>query len=93
MTYYNIPELLLAAVGINAFTALLFWLDKRRAKHNGWRIPEHVLLGACLLGGSPAGYFAMRALRHKTRKASFRVRYWLVVAVQLLTVIYLSVEK
>ncbi len=81
-------ELLLAFLAINAFTALLFWLDKRRARNQGWRIPEHVLLGASLFGGSLAAYFAMKKFRHKTKKTSFRARYWGVVIVQLIAITY-----
>lgn len=88
LTPENIPQLLLALIAINAFTYLVFWLDKRRAKNNDWRIPEGVLLGCSLLGGSPTAYVAMRILRHKTRKTSFRVRYWIVVLLQLLAIGY-----
>ena len=81
-------EWLLVLLAINAFTVLLFWLDKRRARNNDWRIPEAVLLGASFFGGSPAAFFAMRKFRHKTKKTSFRVRYWLVVIAQIGLVVY-----
>jgi uncharacterized membrane protein YsdA (DUF1294 family) len=53
----------------------------RRAQRR--RIPERSLLTAALLGGSPAAFVAGRMMRHKTVKRSFRVRFALVVVIQL----------
>ena len=70
-------------VAINAATYFMFWYDKHCAKRGQWRVTEAGLLLLALLGGSPAAYIAMRQLRHKTRKTSFRMRFWLVLIVQL----------
>lgn len=51
---------------------LLMGIDKGRAKGGGWRIPERVLLGLALLGGSPGGVLGMKLFRHKTRHWYFR---------------------
>ncbi len=81
-------QIILFLVAINLFTYAAYWLDKRRARNHDWRIPEGVLLGLALIGGSPAAYIAMRRLRHKTSKTSFRVRYWCMVALQLCALVY-----
>jgi uncharacterized membrane protein YsdA (DUF1294 family)/cold shock CspA family protein len=70
----------LAAVNPTTFAA--FALDKRRAILGARRIPERALLALALLGGTPAAALAMPCLRHKTRKASFRLAFAAVVALQ-----------
>lgn len=76
---------------MNLLALLLYWLDKRAARQGGWRIPEATLLMVALLGGSPASFVAQRVLRHKNRKTSFQVRFWIVVLVQLGGIVYLGV--
>ena len=68
---------------INPATLAVFALDKRRAILAGRRVPERVLLGLALLGGSPSAVAAMSLLRHKTRKHSFRFGFATVVVAQL----------
>ncbi len=50
----------------------LMGMDKRRARRERWRIPERVLLGVALLGGSLGGVLGMKLFRHKTRHWYFR---------------------
>ncbi len=68
----------------NLFTILLFWTDKRRARHGLRRIPELRLLMLALLGGTPAAYLSRRLFRHKTRKQPFSSRLGLILMSQLL---------
>lgn len=72
-------------IGINAATLLLYGYDKAAAG-NGRRVPETVLHGAELLGGTPAAFVAQRLFHHKTRKGSYQTRFWLIVLVQVLFV-------
>ncbi len=75
--------------GLWAVTWGVYAWDKRRAGLGERRVPEAVLLGLALIGGSPAALVAMLILRHKTRKASFLVKFGVVVAVQVgLAVLY-----
>ena len=52
---------------INASGFLLMLSDKHRAKKKLWRIPEKILLGTALLGGSLGSLLGMYTFRHKTR--------------------------
>ena len=75
--------ILLAWVALASLVAFLLALhDKRRAKRGGARVPERVLLGAALFGGSPGLLLGMLVARHKTRKPSFLLGFALVVTVQ-----------
>jgi uncharacterized membrane protein YsdA (DUF1294 family) len=51
---------------------LLMGLDKGLARREGRRIPERVLLGLALFGGSLGGVLGMKLFRHKTRHWYFR---------------------
>lgn len=55
-------------VAINAIVFVLFGIDKSRAVHNQWRIPERTLLGLVLLGGSVGGIVGSRTFHHKTNR-------------------------
>ncbi len=57
----------------------LYWHDKRRARTQGWRIPEKYLHLSELLGGWPGALIAQQVCRHKTRKAPFQVLFWAIV--------------
>ncbi len=64
-------------------TWFVYAWDKRRAGLGERRVPEAVLLGLALVGGSPAALVAMLILRHKTRKPSFLLKFAAVVASQV----------
>jgi len=63
---------------------VLYWIDKRRAVAGGRRIPENTLHWASLLGGWPGAIVAQRRLRHKTKKLTFRVTFWITVLLHLI---------
>ncbi len=67
---------------VNATTAAVYAWDKHRALRQRRRVPELVLLGLALIGGSPAALLAMLTLRHKTRKLGFLLPFAAVVAAQ-----------
>ncbi|WP_017906953.1 DUF1294 domain-containing protein [Pseudomonas asplenii] len=71
------PLWIYAVASLLAF--VLYWNDKRKARNEAWRIPEKVLHGVELLGGWPGALLAQQAFRHKTRKLSFQVVFWLIV--------------
>ena len=60
---------------INVVTFVAFVHDKHVAEQGNdprSRVPESVLLGLCLAGGSAGGMLAMHVVRHKTRRWYFR---------------------
>ena len=66
----------------NGVTILFFGYDKLLAWSERQRIPEKVLLGLSLIGGSPGGLASMLLFRHKVRKASFQRVFWTIVILQ-----------
>ena len=77
----GISRVPLLAYGIASILAIgLYWYDKQQAKAGQWRTPENVLHGVELLGGWPGALVAQQMFRHKTRKLSYQVFFWLIVA-------------
>lgn len=66
-----------ALVSVLAF--FLYWSDKRKARSNSWRTPENVLHAVELSGGWPGALLAQQVFRHKTRKVSYQVLFWVIV--------------
>ncbi|MET0847664.1 MAG: DUF1294 domain-containing protein [Pseudomonas sp.] len=70
----------LAAYGIVSVLAFfLYWSDKRKARADSWRTPENVLHAVELAGGWPGALLAQQVFRHKTRKVSFQLVFWIIV--------------
>lgn len=65
-------------------TYMVYAADKHFAQTNRWRIPEANLHLLELVGGWPGALLAQRVLRHKTRKASYRIVFWLMVVLNIL---------
>ena len=74
----------LAGISVAAFAFYAY--DKLAAGRARLRIPERVLLGLALLGGTPGALLSMLLFRHKTRKAAFLWRFWLVALGQAVAV-------
>ena len=66
----------------------LMGVDKQRARRRDWRIPEKVLFGAALLGGSVGAWAGMYLFHHKTKHWYFVVGMPLILAVQAALVWY-----
>jgi uncharacterized membrane protein YsdA (DUF1294 family) len=74
----------LLAISLTAFIA--YGVDKLCALTHWLRVPEWVLIGLALAGGTTGALLAMLAFHHKTSKRGFQWRFWLVVAFQALLV-------
>lgn len=64
---------------INAVTLFGYWRDKKAAEQQAWRTQESTLLLLGLVGGWPAAFVAQHWFRHKNRKVSFQLLFWLTV--------------
>jgi len=86
-----LPLIFWAAVA-SVVSFMLYALDKRSAVKGRRRVPESTLLAGDLLFGYPGGFVAQRVLRHKGRKRSYQLRYWLIVALHVVVYISLAVR-
>ena len=75
-----LPLVVAAYVCMSLVAVALYAADKRRAARGAWRIRESTLHLVELLGGWPGALVAQHALRHKRRKRSYLVIFWLIVA-------------
>ena len=80
---YALPYLIL----INALGLFLMHQDKQQARKRKPRIPEAILLGCCLLGGSFGSAVGMFAFRHKTKKPLFSIGIPVVFLIHLLLIL------
>jgi uncharacterized membrane protein YsdA (DUF1294 family)/cold shock CspA family protein len=57
-----------------------YWQDKTNALRGRWRTPENALHLIELFGGWPGALVAQQCFRHKTRKLSYQLVFWSIVA-------------
>jgi uncharacterized membrane protein YsdA (DUF1294 family) len=80
-------------LSISFVTLLAYGYDKLVSKLNdeldwGWtRVPERVLLALTFFGGTVGAILGRLAFHHKTSKTSFHLKFWLVVALQIVVII------
>lgn len=84
MDYGIIGTAVLAAYlgAINVVTFHAYRLDKLQAAGRARRTPEQVLFALTAAGGTLGALAARWLFRHKTKKASFRVQFWIIAAAQ-----------
>ena len=63
-------------------------VDKWKARHHAWRIPEKTLFLISLLGGSIGTWAGMYLFRHKTKHMQFVIGMPLILAVQIVAAGY-----
>lgn len=73
-------------IAINLVTFVIYGYDKMIAASDWTRVPERMLLLLALVGGTPGALIAMLLFRHKTSKASFRLKFLLVILVQIVLI-------
>lgn len=89
-----IPEVVLAWYLIFSFISyLVYYRDKVAAQSGNWRTPEKNLHVLALVGGWPGALMAQQRLRHKCRKASFQIVYWLTVLVNCSVLVWLCTPQ
>jgi uncharacterized membrane protein YsdA (DUF1294 family) len=63
-------------------------IDKSKAKHHAWRIPEKTLFLVSLLGGSIGTWAGMYLFRHKTKHWYFVVGMPAILILQIVGVVW-----
>jgi uncharacterized membrane protein YsdA (DUF1294 family)/cold shock CspA family protein len=64
-------------------TFLCYAYDKSMALKDQWRVAESTLHLFELLGGWPAALIAQYTIRHKNKKQSFQITFWLIVFIHI----------
>jgi uncharacterized membrane protein YsdA (DUF1294 family) len=67
---------------------VMYRTDKRAARTGGWRTRESTFHVLSLVGGWPGALIAQNILRHKSRKTSFQVTFWVTVAVNCAALVW-----
>ena len=75
---------------VNAAALALMLVDKQKARRGVWRISERSLIGIALIGGSIGAIIGMYLFRHKTRHLKFSLGLPLILAVQIVFLLYLK---
>jgi len=83
--------LVVLSLYLGASTAVFFayLFDKSAARNGRWRTPENTLHLLGVIGGWPGALIAQQLLRHKTRKRSFQVVFWVSVLINLAAAFWL----
>ena len=76
-------------LAVNLITFFMYGLDKWKARHSRWRIPESTLLGLAVAGGSVGAWLGMQVFHHKTLHNKFRIGMPAIIAIQLASLGYL----
>lgn len=72
---------------INLIGFIIMLMDKQRAVHKEWRIPEKTLLGISILGGAIGMLLGMSIFRHKTKHKKFTIGVPFILLMQVCLVI------
>lgn len=70
----------LLTVNVICFAAM--GIDKYKAKHQKWRIPERTLFIFAAIGGSVGGILGIYTFRHKTLHKKFTIGFPAILVVQ-----------
>jgi uncharacterized membrane protein YsdA (DUF1294 family) len=68
-------------ITISLLTFIMYALDKSAARKGHWRTKESTLHLLSLAGGWPGAIAAQQKLRHKSKKQSFRLVFWVTVLI------------
>jgi uncharacterized membrane protein YsdA (DUF1294 family)/cold shock CspA family protein len=75
-----LPVSILSAYGgVSLVLFVMYWIDKQAAQRGAQRIAENTLHLFELCCGWPGALVAQQAFRHKTRKGSYQLVFWLAV--------------
>ena len=74
---------------INLIGFFIMFIDKQRAIHKEWRIPERTLINISIIGGSIGMLIGMSTFRHKTQHKKFTLGVPAILIVQFAIILFL----
>jgi uncharacterized membrane protein YsdA (DUF1294 family)/cold shock CspA family protein len=77
-------------VALSILSFIMYAVDKSAATAGRWRVPEQSLILVGLVGGWPGAIVGQQVFRHKTKKTSFRSRFWASVVINVFCFVGLS---
>ena len=78
---------------ITVVTFLVYGIDKWKAQHKRWRIPENVLLGLAAIGGSVGAWLGMQVWHHKTQHKKFKYGVPAIFVAQVAVILFIYWTK
>ena len=73
---------------INLLGFFIMLIDKQRAIHKEWRIPEKNLIGISVFGGAIGMLLGMSSFRHKTKHKKFTIGVPFILLMQICLIIF-----
>ena len=87
------PELIKLLIAylliMNIAGIIIMAIDKSKARHHAWRIPEKSLFGVSLLGGSLGTWAGMYIFRHKTKHWYFVIGMPVIFVLHVLLLMFI----
>lgn len=77
---------------INVITLMMYGIDKWKAKHSKWRIPEATLLFMAAVGGSIGAWTGIKLFHHKTLHKKFKYGVPAIFLIQLGITLYIYLK-
>jgi len=68
---------------LSLLTFIVYAYDKTKAHKSEWRISEQTLHLLELFGGWPGALITQRVIRHKNKKTSFQIVFWIIVFIHI----------
>lgn len=75
-------------ITLSLLTFIIYRSDKTSAQYGRQRTPENTLHFLSFIGGWPGALFAQQKFRHKTKKQSFLILYWITVMINCAALIW-----
>lgn len=76
-------------IAVNVLAFAMYGVDKLKARHHWWRIPEWVLIMVAVVGGSIGAFIGMKCFHHKTMKPLFRFGVPAILLLQIAAMAYI----
>lgn len=84
------PAILVVYLVVSLVTFIAYAIDKSAARKGRWRTSEGALHFLALAGGWPGALLAQQTLRHKSKKTSFLIFFWLTVVLNCAAFVWLD---